>query len=310
MRRWWFRDRVIRFSVSDLRLSSEALTTLLERPAADDAGLTFAGAGLDDRWRQLSELWTFRELAFVFAERDLKVRYRQAVIGVAWAVLQPLATMGVFLVLFQWLGRTPARAGHPYALVTYIGVVVWLMFASTVRESTASLVGNRDLVTKVYFPRLLLPLATLLCAGVDLSISLVVVAPLMWWFGIAPGLTVLCLPLFLMLGALVAVGVGIWLAALNAQYRDIGYIVPFFLQLGMIAAPVYYETTTMVPERWQWIWPLNPLVAVIEGCRWSLLSTTPPSLWMLVLSGVVTVCLLSSGWWYFCRAEQWIADRI
>ncbi len=281
---------------------------------ADDlVGLTYSGAESADGWRQLRELWTYRELALVFAERDLKVRYRQAVIGVAWAILQPLATMSVFLVFFAWLGKSPAGSGRPYAVVTYIGVIVWLMFASTVRESTASLVGNRDLVTKVYFPRVLLPIATLLCAAVDLLISLVVLVPLLWWFEVAPSWPVLCLPLFLGMGMAAALAVGIWLAALNALYRDIGHVVPFALQLGMIAAPVYYETAAVVPAAWQWIWPLNPLVGAIEGCRWALLSSTtsaPPSWWMLGLSSAVTAALLASGWWYFRRAEQWIADRI
>jgi lipopolysaccharide transport system permease protein len=268
-----------------------------------------AGAGLVD----LRELWRFRELALVFAQRDLKVRYRQAAIGIAWAILQPLLTMLVSLVLFGWLGRQPVTAGAPYAVMVYIGLLVWQLFAYTVRESTASLVGHRDLVTKVYFPRLLLPLSTLLCALVDFAVALVVLAPLMLWAGVTPGLAVVWFPCFLLLAMAASMAVGIWLAALNALYRDIGYVVPFLLQLGLFVSPVLYETTALVPAEWRFVWQLNPLVAAIEGCRWACLPSgtgTPPGPLMIVQSVVVTSALLAGGLWYFRRAEQWIADRI
>jgi len=259
------------------------------------------------------ELWRYRELAWVFAARDLKVRYRQAVIGIAWAVLQPLVMMGLFLLFTRWSGKTPSQHANTYALSCYIGLLIWQMFSYTVRESTTSLVGHRDLVTKVYFPRLLLPLSTVICALVDFGFALLVLGPLLWWSGVLPGAAVIMFPLGIMLGMLAAIAVGIWLSALNALYRDIGYIVPFLLQIGLFVTPVLYETRAVVPENWQWLWALNPLVGSIEWCRWSLLpagGTAGPTFVMLGLSILMTGLLLISGLWYFRRAEQWIADRI
>lgn len=259
------------------------------------------------------ELWRYRELAWVFAARDLKVRYRQAVIGIAWAVLQPLVMMGLFLVFARWSGKTPSESSQTYALSSYIGLLIWQLFSYTVRESTTSLVGHRDLVTKVYFPRLLLPLSTVLCALVDFGFALLMLLPLMWWTGVLPGVAVITFPLWILLAMLAAIAVGIWLSALNALYRDIGYVVPFLLQVGLFVTPVLYETGAVVPDDWQWLWAINPLVGIIEGCRWSLLPvgrTAGPTVVMLGLSLLVTLLLLTSGLWYFRRAEQWIADRI
>ncbi|MBI1347532.1 ABC transporter permease [bacterium] len=259
------------------------------------------------------ELWQYRELALVFATRDLKVRYRQAVIGIAWAVLQPLVMMSLFMVFTRWSGKTPSAHAETYAVSSYIGLLIWQLFSYTVRESTTSLVGHRDLVTKVYFPRLLLPLSTALCALVDFGFAFLVLVPLMWWTGIVPGMAVLLFPIWLLLALLTSIAVGIWLSALNALYRDIGYVVPFLLQIGLFVTPVLYETRSVVPAQWQGLWALNPLVGMIEGCRWSLMpagSTDGPSVVIVVLSLCSLVALLVSGLWYFRRAEQWIADRI
>ena len=257
----------------------------------------------------LRELWRFRELALVFAARDLKVRYRQAVVGIAWAVIQPLLTMVVFQVLFQLLKSTPTSEGVPVAVSMICGLIAWQLFASSLRDGTQSLVVNRQLVTKVYFPRMLLPLSTVLCAVVDLLIGFVVLAGVMAWYGVAPSANVWALPAFVALAVLLSFGAAVWLAALNALYRDIGYVVPFFLQLGFFLSPVVYETDVVIPRDW-WGYGLNPMVVVIEGFRWSILGSEMPSPLMLGLSTLVACALLLSGLSYFHRAEQWIADRV
>lgn len=277
------------------------------------AGMAWFGP--DPGWRivDFRELWNYRELLLVFAVRDLKVRYRQAVVGIAWAILQPVATMLVFVVLFGWLGRRPAAEGAPYGLLAYIGMLVWQLFAYSVREGSSSLVGNRDLVTKVYFPRLLLPAATVVCALVDFLIALLVLIPLMIAFNVSPSARLLLLPAFLSLAILAALAGSLWAAALNALYRDIGYVIPFLLQLGFFAAPVVYQTDALVPERWRWLWGLNPLAATIEGCRWSIVvhpGVSGPDWKLLPVAAIVTLAVLIAGLAYLRRVERWIADRI
>ncbi len=272
-----------------------------------------SGPAAGDWWGQLVELWSARELAWVFAERDLKVRYRQAVIGVAWVCLQPLALLGVFLLLFRGMGQLPIVAGHPPLLMLLVGLLIWQFFATTVRDATTCLVGQRDLVTKVYFPRLLLPISTLLGAAVDLAIGAALLPPILWFLGVLPGWPILTLPLFLIPAVLTALGVGIWLAALNALYRDIGYAVPFLLQLGMFVTPVIYETAAVVPESGRWLLPGNPLFLAIDGCRWALLPPgvgTPPTVAQCVASCLIAGLLLLGGVAYFRRIEAWLADRI
>ncbi len=267
--------------------------------------------GPDPGWGilDLGELWRFRELGLVFTARDLKIRYRQAVVGIAWAVLQPLTTMLIFLVLFRLLGRDPTSPGIPYAVSAFCGLLPWQLFATSLRDGSMSLVTNRDLVTKVYFPRTLLPLATVMCGLVDLAIGSVVLALLMAWFHVVPGPQILALPLFLLLAVVLAFAGALWFAALNALYRDIGYIVPFLVQIGFLISPVMYETGSLIPSSW-WLYGLNPMVAVIEGVRWSLLGTPMPTPVMMLLSFCVATALLVSGLFYFRRVETWIADRI
>ncbi len=276
------------------------------------SGLQFFGP--DPGWRFVNpaELLAFRELLLVFAVRDLKVRYRQAVVGAAWALLQPVARMLIFLTLFGLLGRRPTDSGAPYAVTVYVGVLLWQVFESIVRDSTAALVGNRDLVTKVYFPRALLPAATALCALVDFAIASLVLVPLMLFQGVHPTATLVCFPLFVLLGVVAGLAAGTWLCALNALYRDIGHVVPFLLQVGFFVSPVIYETG-LVPPEWRSVWALNPLVAVIEGGRWSLLSASgarPPNALAMLTAVVIAATLLAGGLLYLRRVERWIADRI
>lgn len=281
----------------------------------DDGAQELSYFGADPGWQLFdpAEFWAYRELLLVFAIRDLKVRYRQAAIGALWAILQPVATMLIFVTLFHLLGRKPAESEAPYAVTAYIGVLVWQLFAYVVRESSTSLVGNRDLITKVYFPRALLPASTVLCGLIDFLFAVAVLVPLMFAFDVVPGTTALWLPAFLFGGVLTALAAGIWFAALNALYRDIGHLVPFLLQVGFFVTPVVYETAALIPEAWRPVWRVNPLVGVIEGCRWSLLSplgAARPSFATLAASILVSTALLLTGLLYLRRVERWIADRI
>lgn len=258
----------------------------------------------------LHELWRGRGLLWILAVRDLKVRYRQTLVGVAWAVLQPLTTMTLFLVFFRLLGRQPTTGDVPYALVVLSGLLAWQLFATTLTQATGSLVGNQALIAKVYFPRLILPLATVIPALVDCGIGLVLLAGFLVGFGVLPAWPVLLLPAFILLAVLTALALGIWLAALNAMYRDFGYIVPFLLQVGFFLSPVIYETAALIPAPWRPLYALNPMVGVIEGVRWTLLGKDGPPVLSLLPSLVVMVCILLTGLAYFRRVERFVADRI
>jgi lipopolysaccharide transport system permease protein len=275
-----------------------------------DRELQYSGAAPSWRFADLRELWRFRELLLVFALRELKVRYRQAIIGAAWAVLQPLAMLAVFSLFFGLLGRRPSSAQAPYMLSAFSGLIVWQFVSGAVRDGAASLVSHRDLLTKTYFPRLLLPTSHVVSGLVDLSIAAVVLAGLMSWWGEAPKWTLLFAPLFLLLAALTALAAAVWLSALNALYRDVGHTVPFLLQIGFFASPVVYETQSLIPREWWWAYGLNPMVSAIEGVRWAALGTTPPSAATLAASLAAMTTLLISGLWHFRRVERWIADRI
>ncbi len=299
--------------------STETASSVGPAPDSDEsvseadrtAEAPFQWFGADPGWGilDLRELWQYRELGLVFAARDLKIRYRQAMVGVAWAVLQPLVTMLIFLVLFRLLGQKPTSAGVPYAVSAFCGLLPWQFFATSLRDGSQSLVTNRDLVTKVYFPRTLLPFATVLCGLVDLAIASLVLVALMCGYQVLPGPQIVALPLFLLLAVGLAFGGALWLSALNALYRDVGYVVPFVLQIGFLVSPVIYETSSLIPRTW-WGYGLNPMVAVIEGVRWSLLGTPMPSPAIMLLSLGMATVLLISGLCYFRRIESWVADRI
>jgi lipopolysaccharide transport system permease protein len=256
----------------------------------------------------LRELWAYRELLYFLAWRDIKVRYKQTAIGVAWAVLQPLAMMLVFTVFFGKLGNLPSD-GIPYPLFTFAALLPWQLFSRTITECTNSLVTDQRLVTRVYFPRIIIPLATTLSSIVDFAISAGLLVALMLFYGIFPGTEIVCLPIFIMLMLVVALGVGFWLAALNVEYRDVRYTLPFLNQFWLFVTPVVYASS-MVPERWQLLYGLNPMVGVIEGFRWALLGVGRGPSPMLAVSTAIAIALFVSGLFWFQRREQTFVDRL
>jgi lipopolysaccharide transport system permease protein len=262
------------------------------------------------RWWALpfGELWEYRELLYFFVWRDIKIRYKQTAIGAAWAVLQPLLTMLVFTLFFGKLAHIPS-GGLPYPIFYYSALLPWMYFAASLQNATNTIVENQRLITKVYFPRLALPLSSVLSGLVDFGISFLMFVAMMIYYGIRPTAAVLWLPAFLLLAVLTALGVGLWLSALNAIYRDVRYVVPFLVQFWMFASPVAYPSS-LVPEKWRWLYGLNPMAGVIEGFRWSLAGHgEPPGLLIFVSAGVVIVVLLA-GVAYFQKMETTIADVV
>ena len=257
---------------------------------------------------RLRELWEYRELLYFLTWRDIKVRYKQSVLGIAWAIIQPLTTMIIFSVIFGQLARLPSD-GIPYPVFSYTALLPWNLFAGALTRSTTSVVGSANLVKKVYFPRLVIPLASTLAVLVDFVVAFVILVGLMLYYGFAPTLTTLTLPLFTLLALATALAVGLWLSALNAQYRDVGHAIPFLVQAWMYASPVAYAAS-LIPERWRTLYALNPMVGVIEGFRWALLGTGQGPGSMLVVSSVVTLLLLVSGAAYFRRMEKSFADVV
>lgn len=264
----------------------------------------------------LADLWQYRELAWFLALRDVKVRYRQAVLGASWAVLQPLLTMVVFSALFGLLmgadGR-PTVEGVPYSISTYCALVPWLLFATSLGLSGNSLVQNQALVTKVYFPRLVLPIAPILAALVDFAAAFVVLVLMMLWYGITPGPAVATLPLFVLLALVSALSVSVWLSALNALYRDVRHALPFLVQLWFFITPCVYTTGTLLAEQAPWVrtlYALNPMVSVVEGFRWALLGAPAPAGAAVAVSAVSVIVLLVGGAFYFRRMERIFADVV
>jgi lipopolysaccharide transport system permease protein len=260
-------------------------------------------------WRELglAELWSHRELMFFFVWRDLKVRYRQTVFGASWAVIQPVLLMLVFTVS---VGRLPGvgPAGIPYPLFAFAGLVPWTLFASSLTGASNSLVNAESIITKVYFPRLLLPFAAVGAFLIDFCIAMVVLGLLMLYFGAAPSIAIVWLPLFTLFALVTAVGVGTWLAAINVRYRDVKYIVPFLIQIWMFASPVIYSST-LIPKDWQWLYALNPMTGVLEGFRWALIGGQRPDQLILV-SALASVLVFASALVYFRHTEQTFADVI
>ena len=257
-----------------------------------------------------TELWRYRELGYVLALRDFKVRYRQAVIGGLWAVIQPVTTLLIFQVLFSLLQASPTSGEIPYPVTALCGLIPWYLFATQVRDASDSLVNNRHIITKIYFPRLLLPVGASLVALVDFAISFVVLLGVMFWYGMLPQWTWLWVPVFTMVAVLAGLACGLWLSALNAMYRDVRYIVPFLLQLGFYLTPTFYEQSSLIPHRRQFLQALNPLTGVIAGFRWSLTGTQPPDSGVMLVSIFSLLLLFISGLIYFRRAEVQVTDRI
>jgi lipopolysaccharide transport system permease protein len=260
-------------------------------------------------WRALDlrELWRFRELVYFLALRDVKVRYKQTALGVAWVLLQPLLAMGIFSVVFGSRGLT--TNGVPYSLFVVSGLVPWFYFANATSGASGSIVGNTQLISKVYFPRLAIPLAAVLANLVDLSIGLLLELVLLLMFGVAFGWNLLAVPILVGLSVLTALAVSVWLSALDVQYRDVRYAVPFFIQVWLFATPVIYSAAD-VPERWRFMLMLNPMTGIIEGFRWALLGMGEAPLGALALSMMIVIGLLSAGLLYFRRMERTFADVI
>lgn len=256
---------------------------------------------------KLRELWTFRELLYFFTWRDIKVRYKQTTLGAAWAIIQPFMTMVVFSLFFGRLAEMPSE-GVPYPIFNYAALLPWQYFSQSLSTSSNSLVTSAHMITKVYFPRLIIPLSSVFSGLVDFAIAFLVLLGMMVFFQISPNLGVLLLPLFLLLAMITALGVGLWLSALNVRYRDIRYVVPFLLNFWMFATPVVYPST-LLDEPWRTLYGLNPMVGVVEGFRWALLGTDPPGA-MIGLSALVSVLILASGLYYFRQKEKDFADLI
>jgi lipopolysaccharide transport system permease protein len=256
----------------------------------------------------LGELWQHRELLVFLAWRDVKVRYTQTAVGVAWIVLQPLLTVLVFTVLFGHLGRLPS-SGQPYALLVFSGILPWTLFANSLMQSSLSLVANQSLVTKVYVPRLLLPLAATLSLLVDFCIGFVVLLVLMAAYGFAPPLAILALPALVVLVLACALSIGVWLAAVNVRYRDVQYAIPFLVQIWLFVTPVAYSAQ-LIPERWRLVYGINPMAGVVESFRWALLGEAPSVGPLVALSVGLVVLLLLGGIAYFRQVEATFADVI
>ena len=257
---------------------------------------------------RLGEVWAYRELLYFFVWRDVKVRYKQTAIGVAWVVIQPLLTMGVFTLFFGRLAKLPSD-GLPYPVFYFTALVPWSYFATALQSCTAVVVENQRVITKVFFPRLVLPISAVISGLVDFSIGCVVLGGVLAFYHIRPGISALWLPALLLLAVLTALGVGLWMSALNALYRDVKYVVPFLIQFWMFASPVAYPSS-LVPERWRWLYGLNPMAGVIDGFRWALTGhgTAPGPL--LLASTAAVVLVVTGGLFFFQRMEGAIADRV
>ena len=266
-------------------------------------------AGRSERhyWRHL---WHYRELFRVLAWRDVSVRYKQTVIGVAWAVIRPFLTMVVFTVIFGKLASLPSEGTAPYAIMVFAGMLPWTFFSNALADSSNSIVGSGSLISKVYFPRLIVPMATIGVGLVDFAINFVMLATLMIWYRFVPGWQIMVLPLFIALALAAGLGPGLWLTALNVKYRDIRYIIPFLVQFGLYVSPVGYSSS-IVPERWRLLYSLNPVVGVIDGFRWCILGGKS----QIYLPGfLLSVCLAAFLLWWgvrqFRKLENSFADLV
>jgi lipopolysaccharide transport system permease protein len=256
----------------------------------------------------LDALWRYRELLYFLMWRDIKVRYKQTALGAAWAVIQPVMTMVIFTVVFGHFARVPSE-GVPYPIFSYCALLPWSFFAYAMGQSANSLVGNANLISKVYFPRLVIPIAASLAGLVDFAIAFVVLLGMMLFFHVAPTAAVVTLPLFLLLALAAALAVGIWLSALNVRYRDVRYTVPFLTQIWLYATPVAYPAS-MIKGKWHLIFALNPMSGVVEGFRWAILGKGSLDTTSLAISSAVTAVALVGGLFYFRRVEQQFADVV
>lgn len=257
---------------------------------------------------RLREVWMYRELLYFMVWRDLKVRYKQTVIGIAWVVLQPLMSMGVFTLFFGRLAKLPSD-GLPYPVFVFAALVPWTYFSTSLSTATNVVVDNQRVITKVYFPRLILPLSSVLSGLVDFAIAFIVLLSMVIGYGLRPGPQAVWLPFFLLLALATALGVGLWLSALNALYRDVKYVTPFLVQFWMLASPVAYPSS-LVPVKWRWLYGLNPMAGVIEGFRWALTGHGQAPGALIAASSIAVVILVVGGAMFFQRMEGTVADLV
>jgi lipopolysaccharide transport system permease protein len=256
----------------------------------------------------LAEIWTFRELLFILAWRDVKVRYKQTALGFGWGIIPPLMTMVVFSIVFGGIAKIPSE-GVPYPLFSYSGLLPWLFFSQGVSRGGASLVTNSGLISKVYFPRIIVPLAAILTPLADLGFGLLVLFGLMGWYGFEPGWGILALPALIVLALMTSLAASLWLAALNVKYRDVSFGMTFLLQFWMYASPVIYPVSS-VPHKFRLLYSLNPMTGVVDGFRWGLLGQAQPHFGVMAVSSTVVVVLLATGLVYFKRAGRTVVDLL
>jgi lipopolysaccharide transport system permease protein len=265
-----------------------------------------AGRTEQNYWR---DLWRYRELFYFIAWRDILVRYKQTAIGIAWSVIRPLLTMFVFTLVFGRLAKLPSE-GVPYPILVFAAMLPWQFFSNSLSEASTSLISNANMLTKVYFPRIVVPASSVIVSVVDFLISFVILGLLMAWYGLVPGWRMFSLPLFLLLAFVASFGFSLWLSALNVRYRDFQYVVPFIVQFGLYISPVGF-TSSIVPEKWRLLYSLNPMVGVIDGFRWAILGRNTQIYWPgFFLSSAFAVVILISGFRYFRRTEHVLADII
>jgi len=296
--------------MSDMTFTEATPSRAVSAPSVEPSELPHTRIEPSKGWVSLGlkDLWQYRELLFFLTWRDIKVRYKQTALGAAWAVIQPLFTMLVFTLLFGRLAKVPSD-GIPYPLFSYTALLPWQLFAYALTESSNSVVANERLITKVYFPRLFIPMASILAGLVDFVIAFTLVIGMMVWYGVRPTWAVLTLPFFVIFTMVTALGVGLWLSALNVQYRDVRYTLTFIVQFWLIASPVAYSST-LVPARWRPFYGLNPMAGVIEGFRWALLGKAQAPGAMLWVSVVVVAVVLVGGLYYYRRMEKTFSDVI
>jgi len=256
----------------------------------------------------LRDLWEYRELLYFLSWRDIKVRYKQTVLGAAWAIIQPFFTMVIFSLFFGKLAKVPSD-GIPYPIFAYAALVPWHFFANGINQSANSLVGNANLIRKVYFPRLVVPLSSVISGVVDFVLAFAVLLGMMFFYDIYPTSNIIWLPLLLLLAFVTSLGVGLWLSALNVQFRDVFYIVPFLIQFWLFATPIAYPSS-LLSEPWRTLFGINPMVGVVEGFRWALLDTDTTPGTIMVVSSLVAIVLLVGGAFYFKRLERSFADVV
>ena len=271
-----------------------------------DENVLIIEAGRVER-QYFRDLWRYRELFLFLAWRDILVRYKQTVFGVLWAILRPFLTMVVFTIVFGKIARLPS-GGVPYPILVYVAMLPWQFFSSAFSESSNSLIGNSNLLTKIYFPRLIMPASTVIVALVDFFIAFIILVALMVFYGFVPSWNILMLPVFILLAFLTAMGAGLYIAALNVKYRDFRYIIPFVVQFGLYISPVGFSSD-VVPAEWRLLYAANPMVGVIDGFRWAILGQ-PLNKTAFILSVGVSIVLFIFGLWYFRKTEKTFADVI